>query len=262
MYSELQVKKRGRVCWQTGSWLAGLQSGAYSLIQLCRKSLQWSWNVSSRPHSSGLATSLERAKAFWGLQDLGRSESDSEVMLEELYQDFLVSVTQMLTPLKLLQSGTQAASCAHMDGRQLLLLMVEFGKRGRKIHKIVSRLFTTLVLAVLDLLGSHWKRICSCLSPSPLPQPPSALLFRSPPHCFHSGTKPPLKGWSQVFPPQGYVRVPSLSCYLNRSALHLPPAPRLTNQRQTLLNGMGIPQAAVVTTNACFVMELITRCLP
>lgn len=36
-----------------------------------------------------------------------------------------------------------------------MLLMVEFGKRGRKFHKIVSRLFTTLVLAILDLLGSH-----------------------------------------------------------------------------------------------------------
>lgn len=41
---------------------------------------------------SRLATSLETPKAFWGLQDLGHSESVSEVILEELYQDFLVSV--------------------------------------------------------------------------------------------------------------------------------------------------------------------------
>lgn len=62
-------------------------------------------------------------------------------MLEELDQDFLVSVAWMLTPLKLLQPE--------------LLLIVVLGKSCRNIRKKIWGLFTALVLARLDLLGSH-----------------------------------------------------------------------------------------------------------
>lgn len=150
-------------------------------------------------------------------------------MLEELDQDFLVSVAWMLTPLKLLQPE--------------LLLIVVLGKSCRNIRKKIWGLFTALVLARLDLLGSHWKPVCSCPFLLPFPQPPSASLFRSPPRCFPPGAKPPLEGrraeaalaqlWGDckgkgslpaspaACSPQGYVRVPSLSRYEDRSALRL-----------------------------------------
>lgn len=114
------------------------------------------------------------------------------------------------------------------DGRTV------FRKRCSKSHKKVSRLFTTLVLARLDLLGSHWKPVFSCLSPLPLPQPPSALLFRSPPHCFPPGAKTPLEDWHGGSPcsataglhEEGLIAcppssLPFLGTSLSWSALHL-----------------------------------------
>lgn len=54
----------------------------------------------------------------------------------------------------------------------------------------------------------------------------------------------------------------ALNCYLEVCTTPRLPAPLLPNQRQMLLNRTGIPQAAVVTANAYFVMELITFRLP
>ena len=88
-------------------WVTELDLSSYpALSEESTMKLKCLFKTSLFRSQNRLATPLETAKAFSALQDLGHSESDSEVMLEELYQDFLVSVTWTLTSQKLLQPGT------------------------------------------------------------------------------------------------------------------------------------------------------------